>query len=47
MFGPVHLGEEGFLWGWLYLFRHIFGRLIFGPPEHISGMHKIRLLPYR
>jgi nucleoporin POM152 len=26
--------------------RHLLLRLVFGPPENISGMHKIRLLPY-
>lgn len=25
---------------------HVVSRVIFGPPENISGMHKIRLLPY-
>lgn len=44
--GPVHLGEEGFFWGWLYMFGHAASRLVFGPPENIRGMHKIRLLPY-
>ncbi|BEJ16915.1 hypothetical protein CspHIS471_0603160 [Cutaneotrichosporon sp. HIS471] len=46
MFGPIHLGEEGFFWGWLSLGGHLLSRLVFGPPENISGMYKIRLLPY-
>ncbi|CAK9785517.1 hypothetical protein CC85DRAFT_329236 [Cutaneotrichosporon oleaginosum] len=46
MFGPVHLGEEGFFWGWIYMTRHLISPLVFGPPENISGVHKIRLLPY-
>lgn len=28
------------------MLRHLMSRLIFGAPENISGMHKIRLLPY-
>ncbi|TXT07511.1 hypothetical protein VHUM_03231 [Vanrija humicola] len=46
MFGPVHLGEEGFFWGWIYFLRHVLSRLVFGEPENISGTYSIRLLPY-
>lgn len=46
MFGPVHLGEEGLFWGWLYLSWHVLKRVTFGQPEHIAGIHSIRLLPF-
>lgn len=46
MFGPIHLGEEGLFWGWAYFIGHLLRRAVIGEPEHIVGVHKIRLLPF-
>lgn len=44
--GPVHLGEEGFIWGTLCMVGHFIRKITIGAPEHIQGIHHIRLLPY-